>query len=76
MAAPAVTGAIALLYSAVPALERDVDLTQIVLQKTANHQRATPPACDSERETPNNVFGYGTINLEKAYEAAIKLVKH
>jgi hypothetical protein len=55
MATPAVTGAIALLYSAVPSLARNIGKTQELLQKTAHHQKSRD--CQSTQESPNNVYG-------------------
>jgi len=66
MATPGVTGAIALLYSALPHLVREVDKTQEIIQLTAHHQESTD--CGSSTKSPNNVYGYGTIDVAKAYE--------
>lgn len=71
MATPTACGAIALLWSAVPKLQRDIDRTLEILKKTARHQ--TSNLCGSSG-SPNNVFGYGTIDIYKAYELASKMV--
>jgi len=42
--------------------------TNEILYKSANHQ--TSRDCESSTESPNNVFGYGTINALKAFELA------
>ncbi len=67
MAAPHVAGAVALLWSAFPSLRRDVDQTEQILEQTALHQ--TSSACGSSG-SPNNVYGYGTINILNAYNEA------
>lgn len=42
--------------------------TQEILQKTAKHQESL--ACESKQKTPNNLFGYGSINIEAAVQLA------
>jgi len=71
MATPAVAGAVALLWSAVPSLERNIEKTREIFEKSAEHQ--TSNLCNSPQPTPNNVYGYGTINVIKAYELAKSL---
>jgi subtilisin family serine protease len=73
MAAPHVAGAIALLWSAIPQLQRDVKLTKTLLQKSALNQESK--LCSSSQKSPNNVFGYGSINVLKAYEMGKELFK-
>jgi hypothetical protein len=51
MSCPAVNGAIALLWSALPELKGQVELTQKIIEETARHQ--TDSQCDDGR-TPNN----------------------
>lgn len=70
MATPAVNGAIALLYSAVPKLVRKMKEVQDILQKTAKHQESTD--CQSRQKSPNNVYGYGSIDIEAAINYAIQ----
>jgi subtilisin family serine protease len=71
MATPAVAGAIALFWSAVPSLERNLGKTQEIFEKTAKHQPST--LCNSQHESPNNEYGYGGIDVWKAYEYAKSL---
>jgi len=71
MATPLVAGVIALLWDAVPKLDRKIRETNEILYKTANHQ--TSRDCESTTDSPNNVFGYGTINALKAFEMANQL---
>jgi len=70
MASPTVAGGIAVLWSAKPSLIRNIDATTEILQKSALHQ--TSNECGSNG-TPNNVFGYGTVDIEKAFQEAEKL---
>lgn len=69
MAAPHVTGAVALLWSAVPDLIGEVDLTEEVLLKSAN------PVADTRcggapGARPNNAFGYGRLDVAAAVDMA------
>ncbi|MBK8048668.1 MAG: S8 family serine peptidase [Anaerolineales bacterium] len=67
MASPHVAGAVALLWSAVPVLRGDIDRTEQILIRSA---RPAPSAeCESSGGSPNNVFGYGWLDVA----AAIKL---
>lgn len=65
MATPHVAGAIAVVWQAKPDLVRDIDATQTWLEKTANPRSSND--CGSSG-VPNNVYGYGMINLERATE--------
>eukprot|EP01080_Neovahlkampfia_damariscottae_P007327 gene7327-11646_t len=73
MAAPHVAGAIALLWNALPKLERNVKLTKEILEKTALHQQSRD--CSSSQNSPNNVYGFGSINVLKAYEIGQKILQ-
>ena len=72
MAAPHVSGAIALLWSGIPELRRNIKLTWEILEKTALHQEST--WCKSESKSPNNAYGFGSINVLKAFEYAKELI--
>jgi len=76
MAAPHVAGAVALLWSAIPALRRDVDATETLLQQTARHL-TTAQGCggDSATQVPNNVYGYGRIDVLAAYNSFVPPVQ-
>jgi len=63
MASPHVNGAVALLWQRHPNLVRNVDATQRLLETTCVPQQST--ACGSSG-VPNNVYGYGSMNIEAA----------
>ena len=67
MAAPHVSGAVALIWSAVPELRGDVQITSWILEQTA-FGLTTNEGCggDLPDEIPNNTYGWGRIN---AYDA-------
>jgi len=71
MSTPLIAGSIALLWSAVPKLDRKIKETNEILYQSALHQTSTD--CESRQGSPNNVYGYGTINIAKAFEMAHKL---
>ena len=66
MAAPHVSGVVALLWSARPALVRNVAATQWLLQNTSNPAVTVSPSqtCGGIASTqiPNNSFGFGRID--------------
>jgi serine protease AprX len=71
MAAPHVAGAVALIWSAFPALRGNVNLTETLLEQSALHLTTTQ-GCggDSPSAVPNNVYGYGLVNVLAAYNEA------
>jgi serine protease AprX len=71
MASPHVAGAVLLLWSALPQLSRAVDYTEFVLGQTAMHL-TSGQGCggDSSSQVPNNVYGYGRIDVLAAYDHA------
>eukprot|EP00977_Amphora_coffeiformis_P019055 scaffold6886_cov164-Amphora_coffeaeformis.AAC.13 len=75
VAAAVTTGAIALLWSANPYLTRNVMDTLELLQETASPVRLQGRECGSIEESPNNVFGYGEINIKKALKKLPKKSK-
>ncbi len=68
MASPHVAGAVALLWSAFPALVRNVDLTESVLANTAA-PLVSAQTCggDVAYQSPNNVYGFGRVDVFAAY---------
>lgn len=68
MAAPHVAGAVALLWSASPALKNQIAATEQLLNAAAVH--ITSSECSSIG-WPNNVYGYGRLDIKAAVDAAI-----
>ena len=68
MATPHVAGAVALLWSAQPALRNNVSATETFLNETAVHLLFTD--CSSSG-SPNNTFGYGRLDIKAAVDAAL-----
>lgn len=68
MAAPHVAGAVALLWSAMPALVGDVDITEQVLLKSSTPISVSD--CSGVVQSPNPVYGYGSLNILAAVEMA------
>ena len=64
MATPHIAGAIAVLYSAKPQLIGDVDGTELALENSAVHINSSE--CSSNGTFPNNLYGYGFVNLQRA----------
>ncbi len=80
IAAPHVTGAVALLWSAFPELIGDIGRTEEVLRRSAQpvtaaqvcpvlENQGTPCLCggDSLSGIPNNSFGFGLLRVDTAY---------
>lgn len=71
MASPHVAGAAALLWSGLPHFRRDVDQTQALLQRTAvPFFSAQLCGNDAPNQVPNNVYGYGRVDVAAAYYSA------
>ena len=79
MAGPHVAGVVALLWSARPALVRDIPATKTFLQNTANPGVTVSPAqtCGGTLGStpglsaiPNNSFGWGRVDVLAAYNAS------
>lgn len=71
MAGPHVAGAVALLISAAPWLQGQVDSIESILEKTAVHITSTQ-TCNGTPPTvyPNNTVGYGRIDILAAVNYA------
>ena len=71
MATPHVAGAVALLWSSVPALRHQIETTLSLLEQTAV-PLTSAQGCggDASDQVPNNVYGYGRVDLLAAYQAA------
>jgi serine protease AprX len=73
MAAPHLGGVAVLLWSAFPGLRRNVDATEQLLEETAVPVPASSPCGgDPASLVPNNVSGFGRIDVLAAYRAAEK----
>jgi subtilisin family serine protease len=70
MAAPHVAGAVALLWGAFPSIRRNVAATEYFLEITAQ-PHTTLQGCggDSPSQVPNNVYGWGLLDVKAAYDA-------
>jgi subtilisin family serine protease len=81
IAAPHISGAVALLWSAFPALIGEIDRTEEILRHSAIpvtigqvcgglESQGTPCLCGADSETgmPNNSYGYGVLNVFSAYK--------
>jgi len=69
MATPHVAGGVALLWQVRPALIGDVDATELALTSTAHHLKSSQNCGGSGNKIPNNVYGWGIINLLAAAKA-------
>jgi len=68
MASPHINGAIALIWQANSRYVGNVDATQQLLERTAIRQNTTQ--CSSTG-IPNNVYGYGSLDLGRAVEQVL-----
>jgi hypothetical protein len=73
MAGPHVAGAAALVMNARPDLIGDVDAIENVLEQSAVDRFDTAPFCgnDNANSLPNNVFGWGRLDVHAAVNAAL-----
>jgi len=76
MSAPHVAGAVALLWSAFRGLKNNVSATELLLETTAQ-QKTSSQGCggDSATAVPNNVYGYGLLNIKAAYDLALSKLR-
>lgn len=73
MSGPLVASAIASLWSKFDDFRNKIDETAKIIE-TASLQRETTQ-CGSPRSHPNYVYGYGNLDVEKAYNAMENAVK-
>jgi subtilisin family serine protease len=67
MASPHVAGAVALLWSKVPALKGDINATVDRFKGTATAKTSTQNCGGVSGQTiPNNTFGHGHLDIYKA----------
>ncbi|MEZ4910766.1 MAG: S8 family serine peptidase [Saprospiraceae bacterium] len=67
MAGPHVAGAVALVISANSELAGKVDKIEEILEQTAIHYTSST-TCSNVSGTPNNIFGYGRLDVEAAVD--------
>ena len=71
MAGPHAAGLVALLISAKPELAGEVEMIEDIIEKSAIETAAEKECFEvGVNEVPNNTFGYGRINAERALELA------
>ncbi len=75
MAGPHIAGVVALLISAKPELKGQVTTLENLIKNTAVARYATAPFCgtDNGSSRPNNVHGWGRVDVLAAVNAAIAL---
>jgi subtilisin family serine protease len=69
MATPHVAAAVALLWQAKPALIGNIDRTEKTLKLAASHMKSTQNCGGSGQHIPNDVFGWGILNIQAAVQA-------
>ena len=69
MATPHVAGAVALVLSAQPSLRGKVSTIEAILTDSAFHINSA--LCSSSGSWPNNVFGFGRLNVKAATDMAL-----
>src|SRR5262249_43340023 len=67
MATPHIAGAMALLWSAIPSLQNQIDASRTALNNAAVHIASTQ--CGSPGP-PNNVYGWGRVDILAAVTSA------
>jgi hypothetical protein len=67
MASPHLAGAVAIVWQANASLRGNIEKTQKLFEETADRKDST--SCGGGY--PNNVFGYGILNIDKALQKAI-----
>jgi len=70
MSTPNVAGGVALLWSAVPGLQRNIAKTNEILEKSSKGQKSD--LCEP-KGSPNGLFGHGTVDYEKAVKLGLEM---
>lgn len=71
MAAPHVSGAVALIWSANPLLIGNIDETEKILEGSAARYAGDLNSCLEKKDLPNNQVGYGILNVFEAVKQAL-----
>jgi serine protease AprX len=72
MASPHVAGAAALLWSARPELQGQIELTKQILRRTSRAKGAGVTACDADpNAVPNNLWGWGRLDALAAVQEGL-----
>jgi subtilisin family serine protease len=71
MASPHVAGAVALLWSAVPALAGEIERTEEILLNSAAPVTASGCGPGYEAVAPNNVYGHGRLDVLAAVDSVL-----
>lgn len=71
MATPHIAGAVALLWSALPALVGEIDLTEQALLKTTSPAPVSDCSGGTTAISPNVVYGYGRLDVFAAWQLAV-----
>jgi len=66
MATPHIAGSIALLWQAKPSLIGNIDASEKLLETKAVHLKTLETCGGTQGKVPNNVFGYGVLNIYRA----------
>ncbi|HSE98704.1 MAG TPA: S8 family serine peptidase, partial [Blastocatellia bacterium] len=69
MAAPHVAGAVALLWSAQPAIKNHIGFTESILNRAAVDVATS--SCDNPVGVPNNTYGHGRLDIKAAVDLAL-----
>ena len=69
MATPHIAGGVAMIWQAKPVLIGDIDGTEKLLTRAAAHMKSTQNCGGSGQRVPNNIFGWGILNLLHAVQA-------
>jgi subtilisin family serine protease len=71
MAAPHLAGGVALLWQAKPSLKGNIDQSETILERGAQHlvARQTQGVCRGPSSSKDNTFGYGLLNLLQAVQS-------
>ena len=73
LAAPHISGVVALMWSANPDLIGNIELTRLILEESATPYSGEVPECVTVTTTPNDAAGYGIVNAFEAVQEALSM---